>query len=192
MDSAGYRVGAEGTWRQLFDDLDGLLFHIDKDITLTVQLTRSDLFFLHAAVVALDGRAVVVAAPSGTGKSTLVLALLERGLEYPQRRTGAHRPEAVVQYTDTHTPSASKRRHRCRIDCLPMPLSAEAASTFRSRSLAGPVRWQRWRPCISSARCRALRQSAASHGGIGHCTPDCQHPQWTGTSERRHGCCART
>ena len=34
---------------------------------------------LHASTVALDGRAVVISGPSGSGKSDLALRLLDRG-----------------------------------------------------------------------------------------------------------------
>src|SRR5580765_7221957 len=60
----------------LLDDPDDVLFHIDKCVSIALQRLRADLFFLHAAVVARGGYAVVVPAPSGTGKSTLALALL--------------------------------------------------------------------------------------------------------------------
>jgi hypothetical protein len=66
----------------LLDDPDDVLFHIDKCVSIALQRLRADLFFLHAAVVARGGYAVVVPAPSGTGKSTLALALLSRGFSY--------------------------------------------------------------------------------------------------------------
>jgi hypothetical protein len=63
-------------------DVAGLLFHLDKHLTIALQYLRADLFFVHAAVVGLAGRAAVLAAPPGTGKSTLTLALQERGFAY--------------------------------------------------------------------------------------------------------------
>ncbi len=63
-------------------DADRLLFHLDKDITLALQHLRPDLFFLHAAAVAWNGRVAVLAASPGTGKSTLALAALNDGFEY--------------------------------------------------------------------------------------------------------------
>lgn len=63
-------------------DLDRLLFHLDKEITLALQHERPDLFFLHAAAVAWNGAVAVLSAAPGTGKSTLTLATLDLGLEY--------------------------------------------------------------------------------------------------------------
>ena len=77
----GFRV-SDGHASILLEDEDTLLFHIDQSVILALQLAREDLFFLHAAVVALDGRAAVLSAESGTGKSTLTLAMLAKGLEY--------------------------------------------------------------------------------------------------------------
>jgi len=51
-------------------------------MTLTLQYQRRDLFFVHAAAVAWNGRVAVLSAFSGTGKSTLTLASLDYGLEY--------------------------------------------------------------------------------------------------------------
>jgi hypothetical protein len=47
-----------------------------------VMLRAPHLFFVHAGVVALDGRAIVLPGLSRAGKSTLVLALLERGAAF--------------------------------------------------------------------------------------------------------------
>lgn len=62
--------------------LDELLFVLDKDVTLELQRIRADLFFVHAGVVARDGSAWAISAPSGTGKSTTVWALARSGLQY--------------------------------------------------------------------------------------------------------------
>jgi hypothetical protein len=65
-----------------FEDADGLLFHLDKCLTIALQRQRPELYFLHAAAVAIGDRVAVLAAPPGSGKSTLTMALLERGLSY--------------------------------------------------------------------------------------------------------------
>jgi hypothetical protein len=77
----GYRVsGSAGA--EWCDDLDSLLFHLDKHLILGLQNLRPDLYFMHAAAVARGGRVAVLSAPAGTGKSTLTLALLELGFDY--------------------------------------------------------------------------------------------------------------
>jgi hypothetical protein len=80
----GFRLcdGAGAGSAGRFTDADGLLFDLDKCLTIALQLQRPDLYFLHAAAVASAGRVAVLAAPTGTGKSTLTMALLERGFSY--------------------------------------------------------------------------------------------------------------
>lgn len=76
-----FRV-SDGTNSVSLKNADRLLFHIDKSMTIALQYQRRDLLFLHAAAVGWNSRAAVLSAPPGTGKSTLTLALLDRGLEY--------------------------------------------------------------------------------------------------------------
>jgi len=59
-----------------------LLYTIEKDLTVSLQRLRADLYFLHAAVVEWRGRAIVLAADSGRGKSTTAWALLNHGFGY--------------------------------------------------------------------------------------------------------------
>jgi hypothetical protein len=78
----GYDILTSAGDKASVDDVGGLLFHLDKHLTIALQYQRSDLFFVHAAVVGMAGRAAVLAAPPGTGKSTLTLALQESGFAY--------------------------------------------------------------------------------------------------------------
>jgi hypothetical protein len=75
-------IVGHGESRAVIADRDSLLFHMDKELTLTLQHERSDLLFLHAAAVEVGGRVAVLAGPSGVGKSTLTLAAVEAGLGY--------------------------------------------------------------------------------------------------------------
>jgi len=81
-DPSGCFVISDGTLRVVAIGADDLLFQIDKAIIVALQLERPDLFFLHAATIAVNGRAVVMPASPGTGKSTVTLALAEQGFEY--------------------------------------------------------------------------------------------------------------
>ncbi len=59
-----------------------LLFQLEKDLTIELQKLRSDLYFLHAAVLGLAGKALMLVAPSGSGKSLTTWALLHHGFQY--------------------------------------------------------------------------------------------------------------
>jgi hypothetical protein len=59
-----------------------LLYAIEKTVTIDTQHRRPDLFFLHAAALALDGYAVLLIASSGSGKSTTAWAMTHRGFGY--------------------------------------------------------------------------------------------------------------
>ena len=59
-----------------------LLWELDGDLAVELQNLRSELFFLHAAVIANADRAYALVAESGGGKSSLCWALLRHGCGY--------------------------------------------------------------------------------------------------------------
>ncbi len=63
-------------------EIDWLLAHPLFSLPLMESVKRRSMFSLHAAGVAQDRRALLLAGSSGAGKSTLALALSEAGLAY--------------------------------------------------------------------------------------------------------------
>lgn len=62
--------------------LSDLLYLLEKDLTVALQLRRTDLLFLHSAAVEWGGKAYLFAAEAGSGKSTTTWALLHHGFRY--------------------------------------------------------------------------------------------------------------
>lgn len=54
----------------------------EDQLALDLQRQRPDLYFVHAAVLACDGKAFMLLAPSGGGKSTTTWALIQEGYQY--------------------------------------------------------------------------------------------------------------
>ncbi len=63
-------------------DLGDLVFALEKDLTIELQLRRRDLLFLHAAALEWHGHSVLLAGASGSGKSTTAWALLHHGFRF--------------------------------------------------------------------------------------------------------------
>jgi len=55
---------------------------VKQDVVVEIQKARPDLYFVHAAALALEGRALLLVAESGCGKSTTAWALLHHGFRY--------------------------------------------------------------------------------------------------------------
>jgi hypothetical protein len=58
------------------------LYWIEKEITISLQRMRPDLYFLHAAVLEYDGYAFILTGSTGSGKSTMTWALLNHNFGY--------------------------------------------------------------------------------------------------------------
>lgn len=74
IDRGGERLEADSVY--------DFLYTFEKDLTLALQGQRPDLYFIHAAAVETEGSAVLLVAPSGTGKSTTAYGLLHEGFRY--------------------------------------------------------------------------------------------------------------
>jgi hypothetical protein len=79
---SGYRIARRGREALAAADEADLLFLLEKDLTVELQKLRRDLYFVHAASLALARRAVLLVAASGKGKSTTCWALLHHGFDY--------------------------------------------------------------------------------------------------------------
>jgi len=58
------------------------LYLFEKDLTVELQRFRRDLYFVHAAALEFAGKAILLVAPSGQGKSTTAWGLLQHGFGY--------------------------------------------------------------------------------------------------------------
>lgn len=76
----------------------GVLHYAIWDVHGIVPTWSRDFLFIHAGSVARDGRAFLIPAAPGRGKSTLVAALLRRGFEYLSDEVGAIDPVSSCLY----------------------------------------------------------------------------------------------
>jgi hypothetical protein len=75
-------IARNGACSELARDDGEFLYMFEKDMTIETQKLRPDLYFVHAAVLELEGRALALVAPSGYGKSTATWGLLHHGFKY--------------------------------------------------------------------------------------------------------------
>src|SRR4030095_5001668 len=75
-------ITRDGAYPVLARDDGDFLYMFEKDMTIETQKLRPDLYFVHAAVLEMDGRALALVAPSGYGKSTTTWGLLHHGFKY--------------------------------------------------------------------------------------------------------------
>jgi hypothetical protein len=81
-DGAGFFIVREKRWQARTADADEFLTLFNDDVTIELQKLRPDLYFLHAGAVERGGKAVLLAAEAGGGKSTTTWALLHHGFRY--------------------------------------------------------------------------------------------------------------
>jgi hypothetical protein len=79
---AGFSICRRGCGPLAAADDSEFLFLFEKDLTIELQKLRRDLYFLHAAALEFAGKALLLAAASGQGKSTTTLGLLHHGYRY--------------------------------------------------------------------------------------------------------------
>jgi hypothetical protein len=106
----GWRVLVAGRDEALERDATAALRRFNHELMHGVMLGRPDLYFVHAAVVELGGRGLVLPGLSQAGKSTLALALLARGARYLSDELLAYEPRRKLAHA---FPRAPKIRDVC-------------------------------------------------------------------------------
>jgi hypothetical protein len=112
-----------------------LLLRLDQDVIIQLQTRRPDLYFLHAAVLEVAGRAVMLVAPSGGGKSTTTWALVHHGFRYLSDELG---PLELATLTVSPFPRALS------LKAPPppaYPLPASALRTSRGFHIGAEAMW---------------------------------------------------
>jgi hypothetical protein len=101
---SGYLLssGTEVPFRN--DQLDLLLDMFREEVHFQFMRVRPDLLWLHAAAVERDGRALLIAGPSGQGKSTLSTKLCEQGWRLLSDDIAPTSMEADIVYPFPQTP----------------------------------------------------------------------------------------
>ena len=114
----GITIAVDGRRGRSFNDLDAMLGYLEDDIQIFVAEFATPHLFVHAGVVAVDGRAIIIPGRSFAGKSTLVTSLVKAGatyysdeyavldrqgrvIPYPRRvslRTGPHGPAGRLDF----------------------------------------------------------------------------------------------
>jgi hypothetical protein len=78
----GFRLAGAGEDSVRASDPGELLLRLDQDLIIQLQKRRPDLYFVHAGVLEYAGKAVLLVAPSGSGRSTTAWALVHHGFRY--------------------------------------------------------------------------------------------------------------
>jgi hypothetical protein len=114
------------------EDIGELVYLLDKSITLALQRIRADLCFLHSgAVVAPNGRVIVLTAASGSGKSTLTWALLHHGFGYLSDELAPIDPATLLVHGYPHALCLKRKP--------PEPYHLPSATLETSHTLHVPV-----------------------------------------------------
>jgi len=115
------------------------LYYFEKDLTLTLQAVRQDLYFIHGAALALAGQGCLFVAASGSGKSTTTWAALHHGFEYLSDELA---PINLVNKTITPYPHAL-----CLKAVPPAPYVLPTETLYTKRTIHVPTE------CLPSAVC---------------------------------------
>ena len=78
----GYQLARDGVGLGSYCSLSEICRELESDMHFRVALAARDFLFVHAGVVQWKGQAVVVPGRTETGKSSLVMALVNAGGEY--------------------------------------------------------------------------------------------------------------
>ena len=126
-------------------NLGELVYALEGDIAVQLQLRRPDLLFLHAAVISNERSTCLVTGPSGAGKSTICWGLLHHGFRYTSDEL------APIRLTDmtVHPYAHALCLKRAPPDHYRLPCDAiRSKRGYHVPATAMPLRLQRTPPAI--------------------------------------------
>lgn len=81
-EGTGFRISTADRRSSRAENLDDLVYRVEKIATIGLQLARPNLLYLHAAALVRGGKAILLAGNTGGGKSTTTFGLLQSGFAY--------------------------------------------------------------------------------------------------------------
>jgi hypothetical protein len=129
--SGAFLVSRAGREPLIASDAGELLFLFEKDMTVELEQLRPDLYFVHAAVLVLEHKAVMLVGESGSGKSTTTWALLHHGYGYLSDELGPVDLRTCEVYPYPHA--------LCLKDVPPGPYPLPKTTLYTSRTLHIPT-----------------------------------------------------
>jgi hypothetical protein len=167
-----------------------LVYLLEKLIAIDLQKLRTDLYFVHSSALSRNGRVVMIAAVSGTGKSTVTWALLQHGFDYLSDELAPIDPLTLLVHPYPHAlclktrppgpyplPEALLRTEKTLhipVDSLPAAVISQPvplrALIFLQRDRTRPVTvpsYTRVSPAEAGARLYANTLNALAHPGSG-------------------------
>jgi len=162
------------------EDYAELLYAAEKDLTIELQKQRSDLYFLHAAALALSDNAFLLVAPSGSDKSTTIWELMHHGFSYLSDELSP--VDLTTMEVHGYPHAICFKKNPCRV---PASREHDSDSTDTARSgpaiaglsRAAPIEVRFLFECLSRGEIpRATSRQQGRNGG----SPDCSSPQSAG------------
>ena len=108
-----------------------LIYRLEKMLTIDLQKRRPDLLFLHAAALEWQGKVILLAADSGSGKSTTAWALLQHSFHYLSDELAPIDPETLEVFSYPHA--------LCLKQPPPAPYDLPDATMYLGRTTHVPV-----------------------------------------------------
>jgi len=147
-----------------------LLFHLEKDVTVELQKRRPDLYFLHSAALEWNGKACLLAAEAGSGKSTTTWALLHHGFRYLSDELSPVAPDTLRVFPYPHAlclkqpppdyPLPAETMDLGRT--LHVPVRSLPSEVIKEPLPLGAVFLVKYRPDLDAPELRAIGSAEAS------------------------------
>jgi hypothetical protein len=181
-----FRIVRAGQAPMMAADAGEFLWLFEKDMTITLQQLRSDLYFVHAGVLTFRHRAFMLVGPSGSGKSTTTWALLHHGCRYLSDELGAIDlrtrdvlpfPHAICLKQEPPPAYALPEQTLCTAHTLHIPAAILPGGVSRDAAPLAVAFFLQYRREASHPAIRPLSQAAATARLLANALNPLAHPE---------------